>query len=383
MKGIAQLGVSCSAAAARWEVFGHFVFRVPVGLTVSLSWFSLALLACLPVAGGAYLGYLAAKAKRRKDLGASTVGELEMLRAVVASLPDLIYVKDAESRFLLANQGLAEVMGGGTSADLIGKTDFDFFPPELASGFYKDEQRILQTGQRLVSQEEHINERDGRPRWILTTKVPLHDGAGQRIGIIGIGRNITALKDVEAELERARDQLEFKAAHDSLTSLLNREAISEMLTRELARNARENTCTAVLLGDLDHFKLINDEHGHPIGDEVLREVARRLLATVRPYDLVGRYGGEEFLLVLPNCCGQEALARANQLRDAVAASPVSTRQGPVPMTISIGVLVTERSENPTYAEVLRQVDIALYEAKAAGRNRCAYTSPTLSALANN
>jgi diguanylate cyclase (GGDEF)-like protein len=156
-----------------------------------------------------------------------------------------------------------------------------------------------------------------------------------------------------------------------------------MLTRELARNARENTCTAVLLGDLDHFKLINDEHGHPIGDEVLREVARRLLATVRPYDLVGRYGGEEFLLVLPNCCGQEALARANQLRDAVAASPVSTRQGPVPMTISIGVLVTERSENPTYAEVLRQVDIALYEAKAAGRNRCAYTSPTLSALANN
>ena len=304
-----------------------------------------------------------------------------MLRAVVANLPDLIYVKDTESRFLLANQGLVDVMGVTSAADILGKTDFDFYPKDLATGFYEDEQEILRTGERLVSQEEHIKEPNGQTRCILTTKVPLRDDSGQPIGVIGIGRNITALKDVEAELRTTREELKFKASHDSLTSLLNREAISEMLIRELARNARENSCTTVLLGDLDHFKNVNDAYGHPTGDEVLAEVARRLLATVRAYDWVGRYGGEEFLLVLPGCTASEAMTRAGQLREAVSASPISTAQGLIPITISLGVLVTQEWENPTYAEVLRQVDIALYAAKAAGRNCCARAFPKVSALA--
>jgi diguanylate cyclase (GGDEF)-like protein/PAS domain S-box-containing protein len=302
-------------------------------------------------------------------------GELAMLRAVMASVPDLIYVKDAESRFLLANQGTADVMGAASGEELRGKSDFDYYPTELAAGFYQDEQKVIQSGLPLVSQEQHIRETDGRVRWLLTTKVPFRDAEGQAVGIIGIGRNITALKETEGELKRARENLHFKATHDSLTSLLNREAILDMLGREMARSSREHGSTAVLLADLDHFKEVNDRFGHPIGDEVLRETAKRLLRAVRTYDLVGRLGGEEFLVILGGCGTQEALTRADQLRHSVGESPMPTASGPISLTISIGILPAKEWGYPRREDVLREVDVALYAAKADGRDCCRIALP--------
>jgi diguanylate cyclase (GGDEF)-like protein/PAS domain S-box-containing protein len=290
-------------------------------------------------------------------------------------VPDLIYVKDEQSRFLMANQGTAEVMGASSGEELRGKTDFDYYPTEMAAGFYQDEQKVIQTMVPLVSQDEHIRESDGKIRWLLTTKVPFRDAEGKAIGIIGIGRNITALKETESELMRARENLHFKATHDSLTSLLNREAILDMLGREIARSTRENGTTAVLLADLDHFKSINDQFGHPIGDEVLRETARRFLRAVRTYDLVGRLGGEEFLVILGGCATKEAMVRADQLRRSIEASPIATACGPIPLTISIGVLPAREWGYPPREDVLRQVDVALYAAKADGRNRCRLAMP--------
>jgi two-component system cell cycle response regulator len=101
--------------------------------------------------------------------------------------------------------------------------------------------------------------------------------------------------NLEDKLVEAREQMRFKATHDALTSLSNRGAIMELLGRELARSHREATSTVIMMGDVDHFKSINDTYGHPVGDEVLQEIARRLLSCVRSYDFVGRYGGEEFL----------------------------------------------------------------------------------------
>jgi len=316
--------------------------------------------------------------KGARDRGSEKYrGELAMLRAVIASLPDLIYAKDRRSRFLLANQGTADVMGAASGAELVGKSDFDYFAPDTAAGFYQDEQKIIETGQPLVSQDEHFRDANGRPLWILTTKVPFRDERGKTVGIIGIGRNITALKETEAELKRARENLHYKATHDSLTSLLNRESILDMLEREMARGARENNSAAVLLADLDHFKDVNDRFGHPIGDEVLRETGRRFQRAVRSYDLVGRYGGEEFLILLGGCPGQEALGRAEQLRRTMEAEPVMTPCGPVQLTISIGVLPAREWGYPSAEEVLREVDIALYAAKAGGRNRCKMATPPM------
>ncbi|MFP5204224.1 MAG: GGDEF domain-containing protein, partial [Acidobacteriota bacterium] len=259
--------------------------------------------------------------------GACAMGELAILRAVVANLPDLLYVKDTESRFLLANQATAAAMGVTSESELIGKTDFDFYPRELAQAFYNDEQRVIRTGQPLVSRDEHIREQNGSQRWMLTTKVPLKGEDGEIAGVIGIGRNVTALKRLETDLRLAQQELEFKAAHDSLTGLLNRGAILDALKLEVARGRRANRCIAILLGDLDHFKEVNDVHGHPVGDEVLSEVARRLQRAVRDYDQVGRYGGEEFLVILSDCGPEDAMNRAEELRAAIAEAPIPTTQG--------------------------------------------------------
>ncbi|MFZ0630304.1 MAG: diguanylate cyclase [Acidobacteriaceae bacterium] len=305
----------------------------------------------------------------------SSPGELAMLRTIVASVPDLIYVKDRKSHFLMANQGTADIMGAASESELLGKSDFDFYDSEVAAGFYQDEQRIMATGQPLVSQDEHIEEPNGRTRYILTTKVPLRDAQGEIVGIIGIGRDITAIKETEGELKRARENLHYRATHDSLTALLNRESILDMLDRELARSQRERAPISVLLADLDHYKNVNDMHGHPVGDQVLREIARRLVRSVRAYDLVGRYGGEEFLLILGGCPASEAVARADQLRQSIEASPITTSCGAIPITISIGVLCAEEWAFPPMEDVLREVDVALYAAKQGGRNRCSVAVP--------
>src|SRR5690242_13517970 len=104
--------------------------------------------------------------------------------------------------------------------------------------------------------------------------------------------------DLEDRLVEAREEMRFQATHDALTSLLNRGVIMDLLGRELARSRRENLSTAILMCDLDHFKSVNDTYGHVAGDEVLKETAKRLLGSVRSYDFVGRYGGEELLIVL-------------------------------------------------------------------------------------
>jgi diguanylate cyclase (GGDEF)-like protein len=173
---------------------------------------------------------------------------------------------------------------------------------------------------------------------------------------------------LEDRLVEAREQMRFKATHDHLTTLWNRGVIMDLLGRELSRTTREKGCTVVLLGDLDYFKNINDTHGHLVGDAVLEEVARRLLVSVRSYDFVGRYGGEEFLIVLNNCRPDSALERAEEIRKSVCARPIQTDAGPLGVTMSLGALLSCDWGHRPADELLREVDAALYAAKAAGRN---------------
>ena len=134
--------------------------------------------------------------------------ELLMLRAVIDGLPDLIYVKDTESRFLLTNPAQRIFLTGRRDADLTGASDFSFFPNETATAFFNDEQEIIRTGLSVVSQAEKMQDHEGNEVWILTTKVPFRDKNGNVAGIIGIGRNVTARKQIEEELIKARLQAE-------------------------------------------------------------------------------------------------------------------------------------------------------------------------------
>lgn len=186
--------------------------------------------------------------------------------------------------------------------------------------------------------------------------------------------------DLEDKLVEARDAMHFRATHDSLTAIWNRGVILDLLERELARSYREGGCTAVLLADLDHFKAVNDTYGHVTGDEVLRETARRLIGSVRSYDFVGRYGGEEFLVVLNNCESSRASSRAEELRRAVSEKPFRTQSGDLRVTMSAGLLVSKGWGPLSIEQVLNHADSALYAAKAAGRD-CLRTASAESVLA--
>jgi len=181
-------------------------------------------------------------------------------------------------------------------------------------------------------------------------------------------RTGTRILDLEDRLIEAREDMRFQATHDALTSLWNRGVIMELLARELTRSRREAKCTAILLGDLDHFKNINDTYGHLAGDEVLKETARRLVSSVRSYDFVGRFGGEEFLVTLNNCDPAFGLARAEKIGKIIADQPVETSAGSIAVSMSFGLLLSQEWGYLSVGDLLHEVDTALYAAKAAGRN---------------
>lgn len=179
------------------------------------------------------------------------------------------------------------------------------------------------------------------------------------------GQRIVQLQD---ELIAAREVLRFQANHDALTGLYSRPEILRILGREIQRCQRQNTPLGVAMADLDHFKKVNDEQGHLAGDMVLREATRRMARAVRTYDSVGRYGGEEFLIVSPAIDAAGLTVQCQRIREAVAAEPIIAGTGPVQVTISIGAFVgAPDSLEPE--RLLGWADTALYRAKESGRNR--------------
>jgi len=182
------------------------------------------------------------------------------------------------------------------------------------------------------------------------------------------GRRILELQQA---LLHARDALQFEAAHDPLTVLWNRGAILSFLQKEIDRQSRNFLPLAVLMADLDHFKQVNDTYGHLVGDAVLQEVARRLMAAVRSYDLVGRYGGEEFLIIFPGCNHADLMASAERLRRTIADRPIETSAGTIAMTLSLGCASAQPdgAGMQSCTTLLHSADTALYAAKAGGRNR--------------
>jgi two-component system cell cycle response regulator len=189
------------------------------------------------------------------------------------------------------------------------------------------------------------------------------------------GRRILHLED---KLVEAREEMRFKATHDPLTSLWDRGAILALLRSELSRSIRDHSPVSLLLCDIDHFKQINDVHGHQAGDMVLEEVSARLLDAVRSHDAVGRYGGEEFLVILSGCSSEHLKERAEHVRRAIGSSEFSTGQGSISIHLSIGAITIEDWNKSIPIEpLLKQVDMALYQAKSAGRDQVAYAETSI------
>ncbi len=174
---------------------------------------------------------------------------------------------------------------------------------------------------------------------------------------------------LEEKLVEAREDMRFRATHDGLTKLLNRSAVLASLRQSLDLFERESVPFSILLCDIDHFKRINDVHGHLAGDAVLDHFASRLRNAVRSGDLIGRYGGEEFLVLLGGCGADDLLMRAERIRQVISDSPFSIREGLLRVTVSVGgATVDARHRVGSIEAMLAMADASLYEAKAAGRD---------------
>jgi two-component system, cell cycle response regulator len=185
------------------------------------------------------------------------------------------------------------------------------------------------------------------------------------------GRRILTLQD---EQLKAREKLRLQATQDGLTGTWNRNAILELLHREYELAARSGSTIGLIMLDVDHFKQVNDTYGHLAGDHVLVEASRRMQEAVRSYDLVGRYGGEEFLVVSPDCDPEQIQICAERIRSAIAEQPVLALGSKIVITVSAGTAVLAARLN-TEKDALAAADTALYRAKSGGRNQVVSGDP--------
>jgi len=179
--------------------------------------------------------------------------------------------------------------------------------------------------------------------------------------------------EMQEKLNETLNELKELASHDSLTGLLNRRAIMEGLPKEIQRMKRQENVLCIGMCDIDHFKQINDTYGHLVGDEVLKEVTQRMAATLRDYDLLGRYGGEEFLVITPvdNC--KNGLMAYQRICEVVSSQAIQVNELSIPVTISCGVAAYSAESNvKTITELVAKADEALYQAKSNGRNRVVF-----------
>lgn len=273
---------------------------------------------------------------------------------------DSVYFKDRECRFTRVSLKMAQDLGFADPAGVAGKTDADLFGEDFGRGTRLDDERIMATGRPMIGVVESRRLANGHTNWTLTSKLPLRDEAGAIIGLMGITCEINEIRQVEVALQRL-------ATHDTLTDLPNRYLMIDRLNRAVARAIRNSTPFAVMFMDIDHFKDVNDSHGHEYGDQLLRSVAQRLVKTVRSSDTVARIGGDEFVIIMDTT---RQVAQAETVARKVQRAlnrPHSLGSQKVKSTVSIGI--SYYPENGRDADgLIAAADEAMYVVKRDGGN---------------
>ena len=302
-------------------------------------------------------------------------------------LYDAVVVTDLQGIVTDWNTG-AEKLYGYTRDEIIGKPVSILHAPEdveriTAEVFAAIERQGYWTGEiKKVAKDQSVG-------WIESSVIPLFDEQNQSIGALGINRDITQRREIQQELlvanenlksqlekiELLQEKLREQATLDPLTGLYNRRYMIDMMHRELSRAKRENTPISIAIMDLDHFKNINDTFGHKGGDAVLVAMAELFLSHVRTSDIVCRYGGEEFLILMPGASIDHAAERMEELRKIIEAKSIIHNDKTIPVTASIGV-----SSYPLNGEdddaLLLEADNMLYNSKRNGRNRVSVANST-------
>jgi diguanylate cyclase (GGDEF)-like protein/PAS domain S-box-containing protein len=292
--------------------------------------------------------------------------ERDLLHALMDSVPDLVYFKDLESRFTRLNAPTAYNIGLARPELAIGKTDAELFP-DVGRDWVEEEQRVLREGEPIVDRLVEHTLIGGERRWLLNNKVPIRDRSGAIVGLVGIGRDVTARLALEAKLEH-------QAFHEPLTGLPNRRHFAQQLEAALSAELMP----AVIFLDLDGFKAVNDSLGHGAGDEVLKQVGARLRSGLRQGDLLARFGGDEFAILLTDLT--DATVIAERLLSAIQ-NPFMVAGREVYIGASAGIAAA-RDRDLTVDMILRAADTALYKAKRCGRGRWVLFDEELGARAH-
>lgn len=283
----------------------------------------------------------------------------ERLAQVIDTVPALISATDRSGRCIFVNAYQA-AMKGVEPPELLGRTAVEMFGPEQGGRSASLDRLICESGAALPSYEEEFVTRSGERRYFLTTKSPLRDGAGEIVAVLTTALDITDRK-------RAEGHLRHLAHHDALTDLPNRALLQDRVRHEIAHARRNDTKFALHLFDLDRFKAINDVLGHHVGDRLLKSVSDRLRGTVRETDAVARLGGDEFAILQTNVLHvDDAKELARRVRAALAAPFVFDGEE-VTTSASIGIALFPDSAFD-FEELLKRADIAMYRAKADGRD---------------
>ncbi len=280
-------------------------------------------------------------------------------RRIIETAQEGIWQIDADNRTTFVNARMAEMLGY-TVEEMMGKSLFEFMDDAWRKAAMRHADDRLPD--RAEQHDFKFRRKDGGELWAMISANSILDEQGGYAGALAMVADITDRKRMEETLRRL-------ATQDSLTGLFNRRYFFVVAKREFQRSQRYGHPLALLLLDIDYFKRINDGYGHRAGDQVLRTVAGIMRVSLRQVDIPCRYGGEEFVMLLPETPLDTAMAVAQRLGATLAATPVPTEKGPVTVTVSIGVAALINGENLTLDLLLERADQAMYAAKQAGRNR--------------
>jgi len=301
----------------------------------------------------------------------------QLTDAIIENVPLMVFLKDASDlRFVLFNRA-GEELTGLKREDVHGCNDSDFFPTDQAAAFMRKDREVLAArGSVIDIPEEPIQAADGGQRLLHTRKVAILGADGSARYLLGISEDITQRKAAEVEIKNL-------AFYDPLTQLPNRRLLIDRLTKVLAASSRSGKTIALLFIDLDNFKTLNDNLGHHVGDVLLQQVSVRLLASIRQGDTVARLGGDEFVVLLEELSNVhfEAATQAETVGRQILSSLNQIYHLPNHdhhCSASIGItLHTDQYES--IDELLKRADLAMYQAKAAGRNTLRFFDPTMQA----